>query len=64
MVLKQSDKRYPNKLMWNNSINKLVFGNYIIEEVHKSCQMLPVNQIENLIKRNLPNHINIKEITV
>ncbi len=64
MVLKQSDKKYPNKLMWNNSINKLVFGGYIIEEIHKSCQMLPVNDVQNLITRNLPNNILLKEITV
>ncbi len=64
MVLSQSDKKYPNKLMWNNTVNKLVFGGYVIEEIHKSCQMLPVDQIENLIKRNLPHNINIKEITV
>lgn len=64
LVLKQSDKKYPNKIMWNNNINKLVFGSYIIEEVHKSCQMLPVDQIENLIKRNLSYQININEITV
>ena len=64
MVLKQSEKKYPNKIMWNNSINKLVFGGYIIEELHKSCQMLPIDKIENLIKRNLPPNIEIKEITV
>lgn len=64
MVLKQSDKKYPNKLMWNNSLNKLVFGGYIIEEIHKSCQMLPVNDVQNLITRNLPNNILLKEITV
>ena len=64
IVLSQSDKKFPNKLMWNNSINKLVFGAYIIEEVHKSCQMLPIDQIEKLIKQTLPNNIDINEITV
>lgn len=60
MILKPSDYLYPNRIMWNNSLNKLVFGNYIIEEVHKSCQMLPIDKIEKLIKQNF----NINEITV
>jgi len=64
MILKPSDIKYPNKIMWNNPLNKLVFGNYIIEEVHKSCQMLPIDKIENLINQNLPNYIKINEITV
>jgi hypothetical protein len=64
MILKPSDIKYPNKIMWNNPLNKLVFGNYIIEEVHKSCQMLPIDKIENLIKQNLCNYIKINEITV
>ena len=60
MILRQSDYLYPNKIMWNNSLNKLVFGNYIIEEVHKTCQMLPIDKIEKLIKHSF----NIDEITV
>jgi len=60
MILKPSDFMYPNKIMWNNSLKKLVFGNYTIEEVHKSCQMLPIDKIEKLIKQNF----NINEITV
>ena len=60
MILRQSDYLYPNKIMWNNSLNKLVFGNYIIEEVHKACQMLPIDKIKKLIKHSF----NIDEITV
>ena len=60
MILRQSDYMYPNKIMWNNSLNKLVFGNYIIEEVHKACQMLPIDKIKKLIKHSF----NIDEITV
>lgn len=60
MILKPSEIKYPNKIMWNNSLNKLVFGGYIIEEVHKACQMLPIDKIKNLIKQSF----NIDEITV
>jgi len=60
MILKPSEIKYPNKIMWNNSLNKLVFGSYIIEEVHKACQMLPIDKIKNLIKQSF----NIDEITV
>ena len=45
-------------IYWDNNVNKLVVGNYIIEEVHKSCQILPITDIENLFKSNPENIIS------
>ena len=44
-------------IYWDDNVNKLVVGNYIIEEVHKSCQILPITDIENLFKSNSENII-------
>ncbi len=54
-----------NQIYWDESLKKLVFGGkYVIEEVHRACQVLPINQIEELINRNLPMNIRVKEINV
>lgn len=54
----------PNTIYLDNSREKLVFGKYVIEQVHRACQVLPINQIEELINRNLPISIRVKEIGV
>lgn len=53
-----------NTIYWDNSREKLVFGKYVIDQVHRACQVLPINQIEELINRNLPTSIRVKEIGV
>lgn len=54
----------PNTIYWDNTREKLVFGKYVIEQVHRACQVLPINQIEELINRNLPMNIRVQEIGV
>ncbi len=53
-----------NTIYWDKSREKLVFGKYVIEQVHRACQVLPINQIEELINKNLPMNIQVKEISV
>lgn len=36
-------------LYWNNECNKLCIGKYIIEEIHKTCQISQISDIEKTI---------------
>lgn len=52
-------------ISFDNSIQKLKIGKYIIEEVHKACQILPITQITELLKNNVSkNNVTINDITV
>lgn len=65
IILSESNiKNNSNKLLWDESIGKLRLGKYIIDEIHRGSQLLPINQIEELINRNLPMSIRVNEITV
>lgn len=58
MVILVEDKTYLNKnnnIYYDININKLRVGKYIIEEVHKTCQILPINEIKELVNEKLPN---------
>jgi hypothetical protein len=46
----------------NINNNKIRIGKYTIEEVHKACQLLPINKIEKLICDNLPDNIKLIDI--
>jgi len=43
---------YTNMLYWDEKISKLRFNKYIIEEVHKSCHIIPIQQIICNVKKN------------
>jgi len=53
-----------NTIYWDNSKEKLVFGKYVIDQVHQACQVLPINKIEELINRNLSTNIKVTKIGV
>ena len=64
IILSEIPNSNIDTIHWDHSREKLVFGKYMIEEVHRSCQILSINQIEALINRNLPMNIRVKEIGV
>jgi hypothetical protein len=53
-----------NKIHWDGKVGKLRVGKYIIEEIHKASQILPIDKIERLISNELAKEIQLKEITV
>ncbi len=53
-----------NNFKLDESLNKLIFGKYIIEEVHKCCQILSIDKIQELIKKNISNNIQLTNINV
>lgn len=53
-----------NTIYWDNSKEKLVFGKYVIDQVHQACQVLPINKIEELINKNLPSSIKVIKIGI
>lgn len=53
-----------NKIYWDSKVGKLRVGKYIIEEIHKASQILPIDKIESLISNELAKEIQLKEITV
>jgi hypothetical protein len=63
IVLNKHSKNNNNKnIYYDSDFNKLVLGQYYIDEIHKTSQILPLETIEKYIK-NLPNNI-IDDITV
>jgi hypothetical protein len=64
MIVLSENKPANNLIQWSNEKNKLVFGKYVVEGVYRACQVLPINQIKELINKNLPTNITLKEITV
>lgn len=57
LVLTNAPQFHPD-IFFNTKLQKLQFGKYIIEEIHRGCQILPINQIEKLIGRHLIFPIN------
>ena len=65
IILSQNETINNNsEIYWNDTIGKLVFNKYIIEEVHKCCQILPIDKIQELIKKNISNNIQLTDITI
>ncbi len=64
IILSENSNLNPNTIIWDDSLNKLVFGKYIIDEVHKCCQILPIDKIQELIKKNISNNIQLIDINV
>lgn len=64
MIILSEIKLTNNIINWSNEKEKLVFGKYVIEQVHRAGQVLPINQIEQLINSCLPLNIKITEIGV
>ena len=57
VVLGTHNKYNPNKsVYYDDEFDKLVVGQYYIEEVHKASQILPISTIESYIK-NIPGSI-------
>jgi len=57
VVLGTHNKYNPNKsVYYDDELDKLVVGQYYIDEVHKASQVLPINTIEAYIK-NIPGSI-------
>lgn len=65
IILSEYNKNINSKkLFWDEELGKLCFGKYIIEEIHRGSQILPINKIQELINHNLPANIQVKEILV
>ena len=63
IVLKSHGKWFDQKqIYYDEQLNKLVVGQYYIEEVHKASQILPIATIESYIK-NIPGSI-VEDITI
>ena len=63
IVLKSHGKLVDQKqIYYDEQLNKLVVGQYYIEEVHKASQILPIATIESYIK-NIPGSI-VEDITI
>ena len=57
LVLGTHSKYNPNKsVYYDDQLDKLVIGQYYIDEVHKASQVLPIGVIESYIK-NIPGSI-------
>ena len=55
--IEKNTKIIPN-LYWNTQYNKLCIGKYIIDELHKSCQILQIKDIESVVIKLSNNIVN------